>query len=93
MGEYGEPWKAEPLGEDKILIKDANRYEVCDSYLLESLNVDDWKAMSRIAACVNALDGVPDEELPMVAEMIREMRKVWTMGDAPAAEDVEVDGG
>lgn len=86
MGEYGEPWSVVEQGN---AVKSKRVVTAHGASVASSLARSSGWA-ERIAACVNALDGVPDEELPMVAEMIQEMRKVWTIGSRIETPEVEV---
>lgn len=72
MGEYGEPWKVvADRHDDAIFVRDAKGVYICETF-----DVGDGVTMDRIAACVNALDGVPDEELPMVATKIADCARL-----------------
>lgn len=86
MGEYGEPWSVVEQGNT---VKSKRVVTAHGASVASSLARSSGWA-ERIVACVNALDGVPDEELPMVAEMIQEMRKVWTIGSRIETPEVEV---
>lgn len=66
MGEYGEPWSVVEQGNT---VKSKRVVTAHGASVASSLARSSGWA-ERIAACVNALDGVPDEAIPMVAKLV-----------------------
>ncbi len=70
MGEYGEPLSITSRGteEDPFnVILNSDMQYVAEVSLPISAPA---KVTERIVACVNALDGVPDEAIPMVKKLV-----------------------
>lgn len=74
MGEYGEPWKTVENGDGfgSLDIVDAEGNSIAETNWISFDNAD----IRRTIACVNALDGVPDEAIPMVAKLVEAIRRV-----------------
>lgn len=72
MGEYGEPWSVVEQGNT---VKSKRVVTAHGASVASSLARSSGWA-ERIAACVNALDGVPDEAIAKVAALLNKIREV-----------------